>query len=52
MCLVIVAMAVTGALAEEPATAEREPLVVALDGSGQYRSIQEAVDAAKKGIPF
>ena len=29
--------------------AERAPLVVALDGSGQYRSIQEAVDAAKKG---
>ena len=28
---------------------ERAPLVVALDGSGQYRSIQEAVDAAKKG---
>ncbi|HMZ56871.1 MAG TPA: pectinesterase family protein, partial [Nitrospira sp.] len=40
---------VAGAQAEDPATAERAPLVVALDGSGQYRSIQEAVDAAKKG---
>ncbi len=49
LCLMIVAVAVSGALAEEPVAAEREPLVVALDGSGQYRTIQEAVDAAKKG---
>ena len=37
------------AQAEEPASVERQPLVVALDGSGQFLSIQEAVDAAKKG---
>ena len=37
------------AQAEEPASVERQALVVALDGSGQFLSIQEAVDAAKKG---
>ena len=47
--LAVVTAGVAGAQAEDPATAERAPLVVALDGSGQYRSIQEAVDAAKKG---
>jgi len=29
--------------------AEPQQILVALDGSGQYRSIQEAVDAARKG---
>ena len=52
IALFCVSLGVTGmvpATAEEPAPVERPPLVVALDGSGQYRSIQEAVDAAKKG---
>lgn len=35
--------------AEESARIEPQQIVVALDGSGQYRSIQAAVDAAKKG---
>ena len=49
LCLSVEVLSLPIAQAEEPASAERQPLVVALDGSGQYRSIQEAVDAAKKG---
>lgn len=37
------------ALGEEPLASGPKTLVVALDGSGQYHSIQEAVDAAGKG---
>ncbi len=37
------------ARAEPSVQPEPTTLIVALDGSGQYRSIQEAVDAAKKG---
>lgn len=48
LCVSVGAVSLTAAGAEE-APVERQPLVVALDGSGQYRSIQEAVDAAKKG---
>ncbi|MCE7978264.1 MAG: hypothetical protein DYH03_14235 [Nitrospira sp. NTP1] len=47
-CVSVGAVSVAPVRAEE-APGERQPLVVALDGSGQYRSIQEAVDAAKKG---
>jgi parallel beta-helix repeat protein len=36
-------------LAEVPGGSQPGTLVVARDGSGQYRSIQEAVDAARKG---
>ena len=36
-------------MGREGVRVELQPIVVALDGSGQYRSIQEAVDAAKKG---
>lgn len=49
LCLSVGAANPMTVWAEEPAPVERQPLVVALDGSGQYRSIQEAVDAAKKG---
>ncbi len=37
------------ALAEAPPAATPRTIVVALDGSGEFTSIQEAVDAAKKG---
>ncbi len=33
----------------KPVPAEPRTLLVALDGSGQYRSIQEAIDEARKG---
>ena len=49
LCLSTVAVTPVTGRADEPTAAERQPLVVAVDGSGQYRSIQEAVDAAKKG---
>ncbi len=39
----------TGLAEETPAPAGPRTMVVALDGSGQYRSIQEAIDAARKG---
>ncbi|HNV26901.1 MAG TPA: pectinesterase family protein, partial [Nitrospira sp.] len=48
LCVSVGAVSMASVGAEE-APGERQPLVVALDGSGQYRSIQEAVDAAKKG---
>lgn len=35
--------------AEEPRVAEPRTITVALDGSGDFTSIQEAVDSAKKG---
>jgi nitrous oxidase accessory protein NosD len=35
--------------ADEGASTDSQQIVVALDGSGRFRSIQEAVDAAKKG---
>src|SRR3954463_3425120 len=35
--------------AGEPATAGPKTIVVALDGTGDFLSIQEAVDSAKKG---
>ena len=47
LCVSVGAVSMAPVRAEE-APGERQPLVVALDGSGQYRSIQEAVDAAKK----
>lgn len=47
--LAVGAMGPSPLRAEEPARSEPQQIVVALDGSGQYRSIQEAVDAAKKG---
>lgn len=49
LCLAVGAMGPSPLRAEEPARSEPQQIVVALDGSGQYRSIQEAVDAAKKG---
>lgn len=48
--LIVLCAFVSLSQAEESAKAGGSgTLVVALDGSGQYRSIQEAVDAAKKG---
>ncbi|GMV48716.1 MAG: pectinesterase family protein [Nitrospira sp.] len=48
-CLAIGLAGPAALWAETALPAESRELVVALDGSGQYRSIQEAVDAAKKG---
>ncbi|MGZ9159174.1 MAG: pectinesterase family protein, partial [Nitrospira sp.] len=49
MCLSLGAASHSPVWADEVARVEPQQIVVALDGSGQYRSIQEAVDAAKKG---
>ena len=49
LCLSVGVLSPSIAQAEAPVPAERQPLVVALDDSGQYHSIQEAVDAAKNG---
>ena len=50
LCLSLGAASHSPAWADEVVRVEPQQIVVALDGStGQYRSIQEAVDAAKKG---
>jgi parallel beta-helix repeat protein len=49
LSLTLVASGHSPAWADEVVRAEPQQIVVALDGSGQYRSIQEAVDAARKG---
>src|SRR6185312_5237495 len=49
LCLSLGIASLSPLWAEEIARTEPQQIVVALDGSGQYRSIQEAVDAAKKG---
>ena len=49
VCLSLVSASHSPAWADEVVRVEPQQIVVALDGSGQYRSIQEAVDASKKG---
>ena len=49
LCLSLGGAGLSSLWADEGARTESQQIVVALDGSGQYRSIQEAVDAAKKG---
>jgi parallel beta-helix repeat protein len=49
LCFTLAASSHSPAWADEVVRAEPQQILVALDGSGQYRSIQEAVDAARKG---
>ena len=49
LSVVMMFVAVAAVAGEEPAARGPRTLVVALDGSGQYRSIQSAIDDAKKG---
>ncbi|MCC2639678.1 MAG: uncharacterized protein K0S45_91 [Nitrospira sp.] len=49
LCLVLSSASHASLWAEESVGIEPQQIVVALDGSGQHRSIQNAVDAAKKG---
>lgn len=49
LCLVMFLGSMDSATAEEPAVASPRTLTVAQDGSGQYRSIQSAIDDARKG---
>ena len=48
-CLSFVTMGLSPLGAEEGVSTEPQQIIVALDGSGRFHSIQEAVDAAKKG---
>ncbi|HKC95780.1 MAG TPA: hypothetical protein VKB81_17340, partial [Nitrospira sp.] len=50
VCMVVCSVLWSGVVcAEEGPPTGNRTLVVALDGSGDFKSIQEAVDAAKKG---
>ena len=49
LCLSLGAMGQSLLWADQEVRTAPQQIVVALDGSGQYRSIQEAVDAAKQG---
>ncbi|HVG01719.1 MAG TPA: pectinesterase family protein [Nitrospira sp.] len=49
LCLSLASMWLSPLWADEGISTEPQQIVVALDGSGRFRSIQEAVDAAKKG---
>lgn len=49
LCLALVVGFVPASAADDSAPSDSRTLIVAQDGSGQYRSIQSAVDDARKG---